>query len=73
MTRRGAGSSQLFLFLFLIKTFIYEYYLIPFYMALIQFDIPYVLNKKLKIYSIDKDFPSRESAVLNILEESLNG
>jgi len=42
-------------------------------MALIQFDIPYVLNKKLKIYSIDKDFPSRESAVLNILEESLNG
>lgn len=41
-------------------------------MALIQLDIPDFLNKKLKIYSIDKGFNGREAGILNILEEKLN-
>lgn len=37
----------------------------------IQLDIPKELNKKLKIYKLEKDLQTLKEAVLEILEEKL--
>ena len=36
-----------------------------------QIDIPKDLNKKLKIYRVENDFPNKETAIIKILEEKL--